>query len=82
MSKLYWHKLKNSTIKRVYKNKMTCKEVMLHYRQPDWCGYPNAINGILGCWSLTMDADNSKGNRKDISVEYCKDCDCFIKEAD
>ena len=33
-------------------NKMTYKQFMKKYRQPSWCGYPEALCGIMGCWSL------------------------------
>lgn len=75
MSKLYWHKLRDSTIKRLYKNGLTVDEVIRRYKQPDWCAYPYAIAGIMGCWSL-IDSFNS---RHEISVEYCSTCDYFIK---
>ena len=71
--KLYWHKLKDSTIKRAIKNKMTIKESMHRYKPPDWCRYPNALEGVIGCWSL-MD---TLGLRHEISIDYCKGCDCF-----
>ena len=76
MSKRYWHKLRDSTIKKAIKNKMTVGEVMRRYKQPDWCGYPNALEGAMGCWSLVDALDL----RHSISVEYCKNCDCFIKQ--
>jgi hypothetical protein len=72
MSKRYWHKLQDSTIKRLVKNKVTIQECMKRYKQPDWCEYPNALEGVMGCWSL-MD---SMDLRHKISLEYCASCEC------
>lgn len=43
------------------------------YLQPDWCTYPNALRGCMGCWSLV-----SATTRKSISNDWCKTCDCHI----
>ena len=73
--KLYWHELRDSTIKRAIKNKMTIAESIRRYKQPVWCSYPNALEGIMGCWSLV----DAFGLRHKISPEYWGDCDCYIK---
>ena len=39
------------------------------YAQPDWCGYPNALDGMMGCWSLL--------HRKVSGKQYCSNCECF-----
>ena len=38
-------------------------------KQPEWCGYPEAIMYHWGCWSLL--------NGMVTSEEYCKNCDCY-----
>ena len=38
--------------------------------QPDWCGYPDATQPLLGCWSLL--GGLVKGE------EYCKKCELYI----
>lgn len=43
------------------------------YKQPDWCKYPNALEGQMGCWSL-MDLSKD-GLRTKISKDFCKGCD-------
>ena len=51
---------------------LTVFEFLEQYNQPDWCEYPNALAGVMGCWSLM-----SVGNKKVISVENdCGDCEC------
>ncbi len=71
----YWHELKDSTIKRLFRKKLTLAEVMHRYKQPDWCHYPGALEGLLGCWSL-MSAES----RLKISREYCCECEYFTKD--
>jgi len=75
MSKLFWHELRDSTIKRLIKNKVTWGEIIRRYRQPVWCGYLQALNGMFGCWALI----DLRGLRHKISQEYCSRCECFIK---
>ena len=69
---IYWHKLPQEKINELIKNKTKIKEILKNYKQPDWCNYPEALGGFLGCWSLT---DNRPGGlRTKISMEYCKNC--------
>ena len=39
------------------------------YVQPDWCGYPDALDGMMGCWSLIY--------REVSSEDYCKNCELY-----
>jgi len=74
----YWHKLPQSKIDELINSGTTIGFVLDHYKQPSWCGYPNALAGAAGCWSLN---DNSKnGTRTEISRKFCKTCDCYEKE--
>jgi hypothetical protein len=57
------------TLKSMHK---TWAWVMEHFDQPKWCGYPDALAGEMGCWSLV--------GRMVTSREYCKNCDCLIKQ--
>ena len=51
--KKYWHRLNNAQQKRVKERKdYTLGEFMKEYSQPDWCEYPNALEGEFGCLSL------------------------------
>ena len=72
----YWHKASNIQAQKLLDSNATIKEFMEQYSQPDWCGYPDALEGEMGCWSLT-----SFKLRKRISPKFCKSCDCFkLKE--
>lgn len=49
-------------------NKKNVKWLCERYKQPDWCGYTNALNGLMGCWSLTSWPYK-------MSKKHCKICD-------
>jgi hypothetical protein len=72
----YFHTLADSTIRKLIRKGITYKELTDKYKQPEWCSYPDALEGVMGCWSL-MDA---LGQRHEISRDYCARCDCYIKE--
>jgi hypothetical protein len=72
----YWHQLTDKEVGYLIESNVTWKDIMDSYRQPDWCGYPEAINGQMGCWSLTGE------DRLNISRGYCKNCYAFIKDVD
>ena len=46
----------------------TWADVQRDYKQPDWCRYPDALDGPMGCWSLV--------GRMVTGEDYCRDCDC------
>ena len=71
--KRYWHTLADSTIKKLISKGTTWGEVQERYKQPDWCGYQDALQGDFGCWSLVGES------RHQISEEYCAKCDCYRK---
>ncbi len=73
--KKYWHELPQDEIDQILKSGITVGECVKKYKQPDWCAYPDALAGMMGCWSLT--SDESGGLRTEISEKYCKTCDCF-----
>jgi hypothetical protein len=73
MKPLY-HRLSQKTIDAMI-GKMTYAELMEKYRQPDWCQYPEALNGMWGCWSLT---DNAPGGmRTKICKTFCSGCEFY-----
>lgn len=67
--KSYFHELADDQYEKLKKSGATWGDVMRDYLQPDWCEYPDALEGFMGCWSLIK--------RKAVSKNYCKDCDCF-----
>jgi hypothetical protein len=74
----YWHKLPQNKIDKIIEDGTTIKQVLEEYKQPDWCSYPDALGGMMGCWSLTDNGPN--GLRTKISPEFCKNCDCYINK--
>lgn len=42
--------------------------VIDRYASPEWCRYPDAVGGIMGCWSLIGGMVKDEG--------YCRNCDC------
>jgi hypothetical protein len=72
---VYFHELKQTDIDTLINEKKTVGYIVENYKQPDWCNYPNALEGRMGCWSL-MDL-SKEGLRTKISKSFCKSCDCF-----
>jgi hypothetical protein len=73
--KRYLHEAPQQEIDEMIKSGKTWGDLKAIYSQPEWCTYPDALNGSLGCWSLT-DLDHL---RCKISEKFCADCDCFKK---
>ena len=67
----YFHRLTKKEFEALYRKKLTWGEIAKDYPQPKWCGYPGALDGIMGCWSLTAQMVTGKA--------YCKNCDCLLK---
>lgn len=68
----YFHELTNEEIDSLVENKKTWWDIKSEYKQPDWCNYPDALNGVMGCWSL-IDLSDRKVNK-----EFCKTCELCI----
>lgn len=65
----YWHEVPlNEQNAIMDKGGMTWSEFGQQFKQPDWCGYTDALYGVMGCWSLMI-----RGTIK--SIEDCKECD-------
>ncbi|MDD5007280.1 MAG: hypothetical protein PHC68_02620 [Syntrophorhabdaceae bacterium] len=69
----FFHELTEKEFMKIKKDNphMTYAEFALKYPQPTWCHYPDAVYGIMGCWSLVTFMVKDK--------KYCKGCDCLIK---
>lgn len=54
VKKEYWHKLtkKEKTFLETPKYHITWGQIMKKFKQPDWCKYPMALKGEMGCWTL------------------------------
>lgn len=49
----YFHNITDGDFKKMLKAGTTWYGVMESFKQPKWCGYPDALSGVMGCWSLT-----------------------------
>ena len=73
VSRSYFHEISQEEVDKLIADKKTIGYIMETYKQPDWCKYPNALEGQMGCWSL-MDLSKD-GLRTKISKDFCKGCD-------
>lgn len=71
----YFHELTEEEYKKIVESKKykTMTEFEQDYPQPEWCQYPDAIFGVMGCWSLIGFMVENQ--------DYCKHCD-LNKEAE
>ena len=74
--KKYFHELEQSEIDTLIAEKKTIGYIHENYKQPDWCNYPNALEGNMGCWSLMNLL--KEGMRTKISKDFCKNCERFF----
>ena len=68
----YFHELTKEEFSKLCEVPATWRQTAIDYPQPPWCGYPNAVCGVMGCWSL-MDFMVTGRN-------FCKNCHCYIKK--
>jgi len=65
----YWHEeMTQKEYDKWVASDATWGDVMERYKQPDWCDYPGALMGAMGCWSLL--------GRRIKSIADCGDCEC------
>jgi hypothetical protein len=69
----YFHELEQKEVDALIADKKTIGYILETYKQPDWCKYPNALAGKMGCWSLINLTKD--GLRTKISRDFCKGCD-------
>jgi hypothetical protein len=50
--KQYFHELTIDEYNQLKASGATWEDVEDTYDQPAWCNYPDALAGIMGCWSL------------------------------
>ena len=48
----YFHELTQDEFGKIVDSHMTWGECAKQYPQPVWCDYPDAVEGMMGCWSL------------------------------
>ena len=71
----FFHEISNEERNKLISEKRSLNYISEYYKQPEWCDYPEALLGALGCWSLNDLGEN--GTRVKISEEFCKNCDMF-----
>ena len=76
-TKKYFHELPQLVIDKMITDKKTYGYIMGKFKQPNWCMYPDALEGMMGCWSLTDFSKN--GLRTKISNEFCENCPEYNK---
>ena len=64
----HWHELNTGAQRAVKMSRMTVGQFIKKYSQPDWCKYPAALRGGMGCWSLMIPGRIRK-------IEDCGGCD-------
>lgn len=74
--KRYFHRLSQKTIDLLLKSKVNIQYILDNFKQPNWCSYPDALSGVMGCWSL-MDC-REDGGRSKISRNFCNKRDCYV----
>ena len=72
MKNKYFHELTTEEFLELVKAGTTYKEIAKKHPQPKWCKYPEALNGVMGCWNLT--------GLRIKKEEDCKNCDQCIKQ--
>lgn len=69
MTKRLFHLISDESWAAMRSANLTWNDVKKHHRQPEWCSYPDALDGYMGCWSLV--------GRKVTGRDFCKTCDCY-----
>ena len=71
----FWHELSDEERQRIkVSSGLTVEEFMQRYKQPPWCEYPEALGGMMGCWSLVL-------TNRIHSIEDCVNCDlCSLQK--
>ena len=65
----YFHLVTDDEWQKMQARGRTWGWLMKHYLQPRWCGYPEALRGAFGCYSLIY--------RKVKGEQFCKGCECY-----
>ena len=74
-AKKFFHLMPGGEFKRLSAQGMTWRGLQdMGYVQPDWCTYPDALDGMMGCWSLI--------NGKVKGETSCKGCECYRVKAE
>ena len=70
----YFHEITADEYKELIECGLTYEQLASQHPQPEWCNYPEAIMGSMGCWSLI----SFRGGKCLVTgEEYCKKCDQY-----
>lgn len=62
-----FHEVSGDEFHKLVDGGWTWRDIEENYRQPDWCQYPDALQGVMGCLSLV--------NLRIKSVRQCAACE-------
>ena len=68
----YWHELTEEQRIAVRKSGMSVHEFLNIYQVPQWCGDPDMIDPVFGCWSLCSNTS--------VTESSCSNCEYKIIE--
>ncbi len=68
----YFHELTEQEFRESIMGEFTWSQLAEQYPQPTWCAYPDATEGVMGCWSL-MEFGT-------VNEKYCSGCECYKKD--
>ncbi len=71
MEKIYFHIIEKKHKKEILLD-LTFAQILENFKQPDWCGKHEALNGLFGCNKLLGDGVTTK--------ESCINCKDFKKK--
>lgn len=69
-----FHELTDDEYQALIVRGFTWQKLAQKHLQPTWCAYPNALDGLAGCWSLV--------GRQVTGAEFCKTCECYRSKGD
>lgn len=65
----YFHELSKEQYGGLEASGITWGQIMKAYKQPQWCRYPDALEGEMGCWSLIYGMVTGE--------HYCMKCELY-----
>lgn len=68
----YFHELTKKEYKKLVNKKISYAELARLHPQPIWCNYPDAVMGMMGCWSLVGFMIKKEDD--------CKNCECYMRK--
>ena len=57
--------------KIIFNKEITIKDIIIKFKQPDWCCNLDALKGLTGCWALFLGYIHTEAD--------CKNCGFYKK---